>query len=198
MQEENKNKPSWQEKMGKNPKNDENLAENAQNEAQNEENLSENDILQQKLTQSEEKLAQSNDRLLRTLAELDNVRRRSVEEIDKARKYAVSNFASDLILVAENFFLSCDNLPQEKMDECPKTKSFVDAVMMTKRELMKTLEKHQIKRIFPLGEKFDHNFHEAISHIESDKEAETILQVMQAGYTISERLIRPALVVVSR
>ncbi len=70
--------------------------------------------------------------------------------------------------------------------------------MMTKRELMKVLEKNQIKRIFPLGEQFDHNLHEAISHIESEKEAETILQVMQAGYTISDRLIRPALVVVSR
>ncbi len=191
MQEENKNKPSWQEKMGKS-------AQNEENETKIEENLSETDILQQKLLQNEEKLAQTNDKLLRTLAELDNVRRRSLEELDKARKYAVSNFASDLILVTENFFLSCDNLPQEKMDECPKTKSFVDAVMMTKRELMKVLEKNQIKRIFPLGEQFDHNLHEAISHIESEKEAETILQVMQAGYTISDRLIRPALVVVSR
>ncbi|HLD76620.1 MAG TPA: nucleotide exchange factor GrpE [Rickettsiales bacterium] len=203
MQEENNNKTSWQEKLGKAPKNGEIAAESEGMATKAEENvpkkdLSEIEILQQKLQESEEKNIHTNEKLLRSLAELDNVRRRANEELEKASKYAITKFVGDLIVVAENFFLACDNLPQEKMDECPKTKNFVDAVMMTKRELLKILEKNQVKRAFPLDQQFDHHFHEAISHIESEKEEGIVLQVMQAGYIIGERLIRPALVVVSK
>ena len=154
--------------------------------------------LQQKVTELEEKLAKANDQVLRGLAELENTRRRSREELEKANKYAVSNFISELVLPVETFFLVCDNAPQDKINESPEIKHFADAVDMTKKELIKLLEKNQVRRIYPLNEKFDHNFHEAIAHVDSDKEANTVVQVIQAGYAIGERLIRPALVGVSK
>ncbi len=154
--------------------------------------------LEQKIKELEEKLVESNDKLLRMAAELENTRRRSREEIEKINKYAISNFASELVLPIETFFLVCDNAPKEQIEKSPEVKHFADAVDMTRKELIKILEKNQVQRIFPLGEKFDHNFHEAISHIESEKDEGEVLQVVQAGYKISDRLIRPALVVVAK
>lgn len=200
---ENNDKQSWQEKMGKFAKNDENSPQNDEKTAENDENsgnreLSNEEILQEKLDKSEQKVAELNDKLLRNLAEIDNVRRRSREEIEKTGKYAVSGLISDLVVVAENFFLACENLPQNTIETCPQTKSFVDAVVMTKKELLKIFEKNQAKRIYPLGEKFDHNFHEAIAHIDADADEGIVVQVMQAGYSLGDRLIRPALVTVSK
>lgn len=153
---------------------------------------------QSDIAKLEEEKNQLNDKLLRALAELENTRRRSKEEIEKTAKFALSNFANDLILVVENFFLASDNAPKEELEKSAATKGYFDAMLMTQKELIKLLEKNNIKRIFPLNEKFDHNFHEAISQLESDKEEGTVIQVVQAGYAISERLIRPALVAVSK
>ena len=167
--------------------------ENKDNNASQESNN-----LDSKILELEEKLAKANDQILRGLAELENTRRRSREELEKANKYAISNFVSELVLPIENFFLVCDNAPQDKINESPEIKHFADAIDMTRKELMKLLEKSQVRRIFPLNEKFDHNFHEAIAQIESDKEEGVVTQVIQAGYAIGERLIRPALVSVSK
>lgn len=167
--------------------------ENSNQEAQPEKNFVEERILE-----LEQKNIDLNDKLLRSLAELDNVRRRSREEIEKSARFAISGFVGELVSVVEIFFLACDNSPREEIEKNANVKNFADAVDMTKKELLKILEKNQVKRIFPLNEKFDHNFHEAISQIESETEEETVIQVVQAGYTISERLIRPALVVVAK
>ncbi len=151
-----------------------------------------------KIAELEEQNKNLNDKFLRLAAELDNTRRRSREEVEKASKYAVSNFAGDLVLVVENFYLASDNLPVEEIEKSAAIKHFVEAMVMTKKELTKTLEKHSIKRIYPLNEKFDHNFHEAISQVPAGEgeESGVVKQVIQAGYTIGERLIRPALVAV--
>ncbi len=153
----------------------------------------------QKISSLEEENQALNDKILRLAAELDNTRKRSREEVDKANKYAVSNFAGDLVLVVENFYLASDNLPQEEIDKSDSVKHFSEAMVMTKKELTKILERYGIKRIYPLNEKFDHNYHEAISQIVADENEEdgSIKQVIQAGYSIGERLIRPALVVVA-
>ena len=156
------------------------------------------DPIEQKIADLEAEKAALNDKLLRCLAELENTRRRAKEEQEKTAKFALSNFVSDLILVVENFFLASDNAPEEEFAKNPAIKNYADAMSMTQKELMKLLEKNQIKRIFPLKEKFDHSFHEAISQIESEEKEGEIIQVVQAGYSISERLIRPALVVVSK
>ncbi|MFT7088182.1 MAG: molecular chaperone GrpE [Rickettsiales bacterium] len=121
-----------------------------------------------------------------------------MEEIEKANKYAISSFASDLVLVVENFYLAADNLPKEEIEKSPAVKNFSEAMEMTKKDLTKMLDKRDIKRIYPLGEKFDHNFHEALSQVPATdgEEPGTVKQVFQAGYNIGSRLIRPALVVV--
>jgi molecular chaperone GrpE len=175
--------------MSENNQNQEEIVQNGQ-EAQDESS--------KQIAELEQKNSDLNDKLLRTLAELDNVRRRSREEIEKSAKFSISNFAADLVLVAENFFLASEHAPKEEIDKVPAIKNYADAIVMTEKELLKVLEKNQVKRVYPLNEKFNHHFHEAISQVESDAEEGTVLQVIQAGYTIADRLIRPALVAVAK
>lgn len=199
---------SWQDKMGKSNKNADNSDENVNNETdiegndnnsdENVNNLSETEVLQQKLQESEVKIRDLNNKLLRSLAESENVRRRSREEIEKTSNFAISGFASDLVVVAENFFLACDNMPKEDESTSNEVKSLILAVKMTKNELIKTLEKNKVKRVFSLNEQFDHNIHEAVSHVQSDKPEGEVIQVVQAGYLLGSRIIRPSLVVVSK
>jgi molecular chaperone GrpE len=157
-----------------------------------------NQELTNKISELEEANNSLNDKLLRLAAELENTRKRNREEVDKANKYAVTNFAGDLVSVVENFYLASDNLPVEEIEKSAAIKHFVDAMVMTKKELTKTLEKFGIKRIYPLNEKFDHNFHEAILQVpaEEGEEGGIVKQVIQAGYSIGDRLIKPALVLV--
>ncbi len=162
----------------------------------NQEQVVENSV--EKIAELEKIVAESNDKLLRTLAELDNVRRRSREEVEKAGKFAISGFVGDLVLVVENFFMASENAPRAEIEKNPAIKNYADAIVMTEKELLKVLEKNQVKRIYPLNQPFDHNFHEAIAHLESEAEEGTVVQVIQAGYSISERLIRPALVGVAK
>ncbi|MBU6338502.1 MAG: nucleotide exchange factor GrpE [Rickettsiales bacterium] len=184
--------------------NDKNLQENSSNEQVEEQAnpLSPIDEANKKISELENKITDLNDKLLRTLAEIDNVRRRSREDVEKASKYAISNFASDLVVVTENFFLASENAPKAEIEQNPAIKNYADAIVMTEKELLKVLEKNQVKRIYPLNEKFDHNFHEAISQIDapegSNAKEGDVLQVIQAGYSIGDRLIRPALVVVAK
>jgi molecular chaperone GrpE len=181
-----------------NPDNKINANNEEQNLDQNSSNNQEKENLEQKITDLENKLSEANEKLLRTLADLDNTRRRSREDLEKSAKYAISNFVSDLVVVVENFSLANKNSPKEEAENNNNIKNFIVAIDMTEKELLKILEKYQVKRIFPLNEKFDHNFHEAIAQIESDQEEGTIIQVIQSGYTISDRLIRPALVGVAK
>jgi len=153
---------------------------------------------EEKIAELEQKLTESNEKILRSLAELDNVRRRSREDLEKASKFAISNFVSDLVVVAENFFMASENAPQNEIEQNPAIKNYAAAITMTQKELLKILEKNQVKRIYPLNQQFDHNFHEAISQIESEAEEGTVVQVIQAGYSIADRLIRPALVAVAK
>jgi len=148
-----------------------------------------------KLKEENQKLK---DTLMRTLAELENTRRRSAEENEKMAKYSISRFAEDLIPVMENFYLAFKSVGEnEKYDE-NKAKIFFDGIKLTQNELKKVFEKNGLVRIFPVNEKFNPNFHNAISQIESDKEEGTIVDVMQSGYMIKDRLLRPALVIVSK
>ncbi|MBM5781897.1 MAG: nucleotide exchange factor GrpE [Pelagibacterales bacterium] len=177
----------------------ENQAQDQQNSAEeNKQQEQKIDSKELKISELEAKVTDLNDKLLRTLAELDNVRRRSREELEKSAKFAISNFAADLVVVAENFFLASGNAPKEEIEKSPSVKNYADAIVMTEKELLKVLEKNQVKRINPINEKFDHNFHEAIAQIESDAEEGTVVQVIQAGYSIENRLIRPALVGVAK
>ena len=155
-------------------------------------------VFKEKINQLDKKNSELNEQLLRTIAELENVRRRSREELEKASKFAITNFVSELVVIVENFLMASQNAPQQQIDQYPEIKNYATAILLTEKELLKILEKNQVARIFPLNQKFDHNFHEAISFVESDQEEGSILQVIQAGYTIANRLIKPALVVVAK
>jgi molecular chaperone GrpE len=147
----------------------------------------------------EAKLSEMKDQLLRAVAETENVRRRAARDVEETSKYAVSGFARDMITVGENLFLALGSVPEEARKDEGMLKSFADGVDMTLRELLNAFEKHGIQRVDPIGEKFDHNRHQAVSQVEDpSKEPNTVLHVMQAGYVINDRLLRPAMVVVSK
>lgn len=139
------------------------------------------------------------EQLLRALAETENTRRRSQRDVEDAGKYAVTNFARDLINVLENLHRAEENIPQDQLAENPVLKSIYDGVEMTKRELLAIFERQGIRRISPEGEAYDHNFHQAMVQIpDTDKTPGTVVQVLQAGYVIKDRLLRPALVGIAK
>jgi molecular chaperone GrpE len=140
------------------------------------------------------------DKLLRTLAEMENLRRRTEREIADTRLYGISAFARDIIAVADNMQRALGALDAELREKADAgTKALLDGVELTERELLKVLEKHGVKKFDPLGEKFDPNLHQAMYEIpDPSQPAGTVAQVVQPGYMIGERVLRPALVAVAK
>jgi len=146
----------------------------------------------------EAELADTKDRLLRALAETENVRRRFQREREDAQKYAISGFARDLLTVVDNLRRALDAMPEAEITD-PRTRSLLDGVAVTERELLAAFERHGLRRIDPKGEPFDHNFHQAI--FESERPgapAGTVIEVLQPGYVLHDRLLRPAMVGVAK
>lgn len=139
------------------------------------------------------------EQLLRTAAELENLRKRSERELADARKYAVTGFARDLVSVAENLQLAMKNITEEDRKKDEKINNLAQGVELTYNEMIRVFQGNGIVRIDPIGEKFNHNHHQAVAQVE-DNEAEpgTIIQVLQAGYIIHDRLLRPAMVTVAK
>jgi molecular chaperone GrpE len=151
-------------------------------------------------TALDRELAEMKDRLLRTLAEMENLRKRTEREVADARIYGISAFARDILGVADNMHRALqaldDNLRAEADDA---TKALLEGVELTERELMNALEKHGVKRIDPQGQKFDPNRHQAMFEMEDPSvPSGTVVQVMQSGYLIGDRVLRPAMVAVSK
>jgi molecular chaperone GrpE len=147
----------------------------------------------------EAELADTKDRMLRALAEVENLRRRSAREIDEARKYAITGFARELLEVDDNLSRALESIPRRAADEIGFVKTLVEGVALTQKALAACFERHKIAKVTPeIGEKFDHNRHQAMFEIESDQPAGTIAQVLQPGYVIADRLLRPALVGVAK
>jgi molecular chaperone GrpE len=144
--------------------------------------------------------AEYKDKLLRVLAEMENLRRRTEREIADSRTYAISAFARDILAVADNMERALGALDadlREKADAV--TKALLDGVELTERELMKVLDKHGVKKFDPMGEKFDPNLHQAMYEVtDPSVPAGTVAQVVQPGYTIGDRVLRPALVAVAK
>ena len=146
----------------------------------------------------EAELAEQKDRLLRALAETENVRRRGQREREDAAKYAVAGFAKELLSVADNLRRALDSLPAEEARD-QRTVSLLEGVEATERELLGVFERNGVRRIDPDGERFDHNFHQAIFEAERPgKPAGTIIEVLQPGYVLHDRLLRPAMVGVAK
>jgi molecular chaperone GrpE len=151
-------------------------------------------------TALEREHAEMKDRLLRTLAEMENLRRRTEREVTDARLYGVASFARDVLVVADNMRRALDAVPPEAHANAEAgMKSLVDGVELTERELLKALEKNGVRQFTPQGEKFDPNVHQAMYEVpDVSVPAGSIVQVVQPGYMIGERVLRPALVGVSK
>ncbi len=150
------------------------------------------------LTRLQTEHAEMRDRVLRTLAEMENLRKRTEREVADARAYAVSTFARDLLSVADNLDRALSAVPPD--DENVALKSLVEGVAMTGRELQSTLAKHGVTKIEPApGEKFDPNLHQAMFEVpDPSQPSGSVVQVVVPGFAISGRLLRPAMVGVSK
>jgi molecular chaperone GrpE len=151
-------------------------------------------------TALEREHAEMKDRLLRTLAEMENLRKRTDREVAESRLYGVTSFARDVLGVADNMRRALDTVPPElRASAEASVKALIEGVDLTERELLKALEKNGIRQFSPQGEKFDPNLHQAMFEVpDPTVPAGSVVQVVQPGYMIGERILRPALVGVSK
>lgn len=150
------------------------------------------------LSVAEEEINDLRDKLMRAIAETENVRRRSEKERTDAANYAVTSFAKDMLAVGDNLSRAVEAIPEgEELSD--SVKNMIEGVKMTDRELHNIFERHGINKIDPKGEAFDHHQHQAMFETPTDEHPHgTVLQVMQTGYKIKDRLLRPAMVGVSK
>lgn len=147
----------------------------------------------------EKELADTKDKLLRAVAETENMRVRARREREDASKFAVSNFARDLLEVADNFRRALDAAPEDRETISERMKLLLEGIEATERSMMRTFEKNKIEQLDPIDQKFDPNFHEVMFEAPMpDKENGTIIQVLEVGYILNGRLLRPARVGVSK
>jgi molecular chaperone GrpE len=144
--------------------------------------------------------AEYKDRLLRTLAEMENLRKRTEREVADARLYGIASFAREVLAVADNMHRALGATgPELREQGDAQVKSLIEGVELTERELLKALEKSGVKKFSPAGEKFDPNVHQAMFEMESaDVPPGHVAQVIQAGYMIGDRVLRPAMVAVAK
>ncbi len=149
------------------------------------------------ITQLQSEIAELKDRVLRSMAETENVRRRAEKDKADMSAYAVTGFARDMLTVSDNLRRALDAMPEETADDM---KVFVEGVEMTERELLKSLERHGIEQVNPeVGEKFDHKRHQAMFEVPTDDHASgSVMQVVAPGYVIKDRLLRPTMVGVAK
>lgn len=147
----------------------------------------------------EAQVANLKDQLLRAIAEQENVRKRADRERDQLRKFGISSFAKELLSVADNLRRALDVGPSDLDGVDDGVRNLIVGVEMTEKELLSAFEKNGIRKIDPMGEKFDYNFHQAMFELEdAGKEPGTVVQVLQPGYAIEDRILRPAMVGVSK
>jgi molecular chaperone GrpE len=155
--------------------------------------------LLQELGQLRAENADLRDKLLRAMAEMENFRRRSERDKSDGMKYAVSEFARDAVTIGDNLRRAIEAAQKEPLEHNPPLKTLLEGVEVTERELFKVLERHGITRFDPLGEKFDPHVHEAMVKVDvPGVPADVVVQVLQAGYKIGDRVLRPAAVIVAK
>ncbi len=143
--------------------------------------------------------AEYQDKNMRLLAEMENLRRRTERERADTAKFAITRFARDVLTVADNFQRAIDTAPPDASSEEGPLKSFHDGVILTGRELLNVLERNGVKKIDPTGERFDPNLHQAMMQVDNPEvPTGTVMQTFQPAYMIEDRILRPAMVVVSR
>ena len=144
--------------------------------------------------------AELKDRTLRTLAEMENLRRRTEREVKDAGQYAIAAFARDMLTVGDNLRRAIEAIgPAARESADSSLRTLLDGVEMTEREMLKSLEKHGVRRLSPQGERFDPNLHQAMFEMpDASVPSSTVVQVVQDGYVIGDRVLRPALVGVAK
>jgi molecular chaperone GrpE len=154
----------------------------------------------EQVTAALEAAADFKDKLLRTLAEMENLRKRTEREVADARLYAITNFAREVLAVADNMHRALTTIgPELREGGDAQVQAFIEGVELTERELLKALEKNGVKKFSPQGEKFDPNLHQAMYEMETTEGPPGyVAQVIQAGYMIGDRVLRPAMVAVSK
>lgn len=154
---------------------------------------------QEELEQLKEENKKLKEDYLRAYADAENTKRRCTQEIEKNNKYAISNFAKSLLSVADNLDRALKSIPEDKKDDCEHLKNLLTGVEMTQRELDKVFEKFGIKKMDIIGTKFDPNYHQVIQEVEDkEKPNGTIIRELQSGYMINDRILREAMVIVSK
>src|SRR5690349_1145016 len=145
-------------------------------------------------------VAEARDKMLRTLAEMENLRQRTRREVADAKVYGITGFARDVLDIADNLQRALDAVPPEARAAAdPGLKALIEGVELTERSLLNALEKNGVKKFDPAGQKFDPNFQQAMYEVpDASVPSGTVVQVVQAGYMIGDRILRPALVGVSK
>ncbi|HAT87911.1 MAG TPA: nucleotide exchange factor GrpE [Rhizobiales bacterium] len=153
-----------------------------------------------RIAELEKEHSEMKDQLLRTVAEMENLRRRTEKEIRDAKQFSVASFARDMLGVADNLRRGQEAISDEdRVGAEGALKALLDGTAMTEREMLKTLEKHGVKKLNPQGEKFDPNYHQAMFEVPNpDVPNNSVIQVVQAGYVIGTRVLRPAMVGVAK
>ncbi|MES2728569.1 MAG: nucleotide exchange factor GrpE [Pseudomonadota bacterium] len=165
--------------------------------AENSDSLPENGPSETQRLESE--LANMRDQALRALAELENTRKRALKDREDASKYAVANFARDLLDIADTFRRALDSIPADLRDTDPRVASLLDGITATETKMLDTFARHGIKRIDPNDVPFDPNFHEVMFEVpHTGKPQGTVIQVIECGYILNDRLLRPARVGVAK
>ena len=145
-------------------------------------------------------LAEARDKTLRTLAEMENLRQRTRREVADSKVYGITGFARDVLDIADSLQRALDAVPVETRELAdPMLKTLIEGVELTERSLLNALEKNGVRKFDPSGEKFNPNFQQAMYEVpDASVPSGTVVQVVQAGYTLGERVLRPALVGVSK
>lgn len=152
-----------------------------------------------KLAEAETQASEFRERYLRAAAELENFRRRAEKERQDTAKFAIASFARDMLTMLDNLRRGLETVTADDRKAIPQLETLASGMELTEREMLSTLERHGIEKVDPKGEPFDHNFHQAMMEVEDPSvPAGTVAQVMQAGYVINGRLLRPAMVAVAK
>ncbi len=139
------------------------------------------------------------EQLIREKAENENIRKRFKKELEDAHKFAISNFVKNLTEQVENLFRASENIDLKACENNTELKTLFEGIEITKKNLLKVFQDYEIQRIYPLDQNFDHQFHEAVSQVVDNKrEPNTVVNVIQAGYSIRDRLLKPAIVIVTK
>ena len=164
-------------------------------ESSNSEEDNDNEII----SDLEQKVLDLKDQLMRTLADGENLRKRTLKDVEHSKKYSHISFVKDLVSSVDNLQRALEAVPEDKSSLPEPIKNLIIGLEIVEKEIISTLEKHNVKQIDPLGEKFDYNFHQAMFEVPTnDDEPGTVVQVSQKGYILHDRLVRPAMVGISK